>query len=98
MSKPKMTCAFTRVVRIEFRGYRLPGDREKLIVPRDDGMVKKIFDFLNENNINSATTGGTTGGGIFIKYFFEEDAKKIVDFLASQGVEVIEEYGYDRGI
>ncbi|HEC72083.1 MAG: hypothetical protein ACTSW7_00815 [Candidatus Thorarchaeota archaeon] len=88
--KPKMTCEFTKVVDIAFSGYRLPEDKHTMRVPRDEGMLEKIYDFMKEHNIYPATRGGASGGGIYIHSFFEDDAMKIVDFLDSQGVRCTE--------
>lgn len=87
---PKMTCEFTRVVHINFRGYKLPEDEGTIRCPRDEGMVTKILDFIKEYDIYPANWGGTIGGGVYSCSFFEDDAMKIIDFLDSQDVRCTE--------
>ena len=88
----KMTCEFTRVVHINFRGYKLPEDEGTIRYPRDEGMVTKILDFIKEHDIYPANWSGAVGGGIYVHSFFEDDAMKILKVRYAKGEITKEEY------
>lgn len=92
--KPVMTCEFTRVVHIRFRGEPPSEEAKKAadlpLCPNDHGMVVKILEFQRDHGIYPAVRGGQTGGGWYVASFFEDDAEKIVKFLEEQGVGCVE--------
>lgn len=57
--------------------------------PEDEGMVRKLILWLGENDILPVPgTGGRSGGGSYSMCFYPEDAAKIIQWLASEGVKL----------
>lgn len=57
-------------------------------VPDDGGLVRRLLDFINENDIvRPRVGGGVTGVGMFSAPFYAKDAKRVVAWLRENGVE-----------
>lgn len=73
----KCTSELTFVVRVEVTGEK----REFPLVPDDGGLVQRLQEWLFVNKIIPAVRGGESGGGRYIAYHTEEDAKRIATWL-----------------
>ncbi len=74
----RMTCEFTHVVHVAFRGVGCVGSGD---------LIAGLHEFMREHDIFPATVGGVSGGGVHIASFFADDARKIIDFFDGHDVE-----------
>ena len=87
--KPAVTYSSYRIIWIEVRG-ELPSAEEQAraplpITPRDDGLVRRLLEFMRVESIYRAIGAGSSGGGTYGGGFYEPDAKKIITWLRKEG-------------
>ena len=59
--------------------------RLRIDVKNNEGGIKNFIQFLIDNEIPSVpNSGGSSGRGCYIGYFYEEDKKEILAFLRGE--------------
>lgn len=81
----KCTFEMTTAVWVVVRGEKVSDDRYQ--VREDDGLVGRLLKWTSDNDsLPIFGTPGTSGPGIYARCHYPADAKRLADWLRSEGV------------
>lgn len=87
--KPKVTFVATPIVWIEVMGEPASDEQQARaafpICPNDGGLVLRLSQFMEKEEIWRAVRPGHAGGGSYSGGFYEPHAKKIIAWLRKEG-------------
>ena len=87
--KPKVTFVATPIVWIEIMGEPASEEEQRRaalpICPNDGGLVLRLLEFMQKEDIYRAVGAGHSGGGSYSGGFWEPHAKKIIAWLRKEG-------------
>ncbi len=85
--KPEVIFSATPVVRIEIEGEKIKNLPQTFLSRKDGGLIRRLREFLRQQNITPVFVSGMNGGGRYVGFFSPEEAGKIKAWLHEQGCE-----------